>query len=65
MRTVRRLRLLRQSGLTLGNVMDHLAEVHADDELVRQDDPALELSFRQAAIRVLSLIHISEPTRLQ
>lgn len=52
MRTVRRLRLLRQSGLTLGNVMDHLAEVHADDELVRQDDPALELSFRQAAIRV-------------
>ena len=52
MRTVRRLRLLRQSDLTLGSVMEHLAEVHADDELVRQDDPALALSFRQAAIKV-------------
>ena len=54
MRTVRRIRLLRRPDLTLGSVMDHLAEVHADDELVRQADPSLDLSFRQAAIRVRS-----------
>ncbi len=51
-RTVRRLRLLRQPDLTLGNVMERVAEVHTDAELVRQDEPSLDLSFRQAAIRV-------------
>lgn len=52
MRTVRRLRLLRQPDLTLGTIMEQLAEVHTDAELVRQADPALALSFRQAAIKV-------------